>query len=74
MRRDTAHRRAIEMGIELNQITKEVNMLVTIAVVLGVLWLLGIVVIHIASPLFHILLIVAVIVFIYDLVTRRRGA
>jgi len=62
------------MGIELNQITKEVNMLVTIAVVLGVLWLLGIVVIHIASPLFHILLIVAVIVFIYDLVTRRRGA
>jgi len=74
LRRDTAHRRAIEMGIELNQITKEVNMLVTIAVVLGVLWLLGIVVIHIASPLFHILLIVAVIVFIYDLVTRRRGA
>jgi len=48
-------------------------MLLTIAIVLGILWLLGIVVIHIASPLLHLVLLIALIVFLYDLVVRKRG-
>jgi hypothetical protein len=46
-------------------------MLLTIAIILGILWLLGLVAIHITSPLLHLILLVAVIVFIYDLVTGR---
>ena len=49
-------------------------MLLVIAVILGVLWLLGILVIHIASPLFHLILVIAIIIFIYDLVVKRRRA
>jgi hypothetical protein len=48
-------------------------MLMTIAIVLAVLWLLGLVAIHISSPILHLVLIVALIVFIYDLVVRGRG-
>lgn len=47
-------------------------MLLTIAVILGILWLLGLVAIHIASPLFHLLIVIAVVLFIYDLIVKRR--
>lgn len=48
-------------------------MLWTIVVILVVLWLLG-VVIHIGGGLIHLLLVVALIVFIYNMITgRRRG-
>ena len=47
-------------------------MLLTIAVILGVLWLLGLVAVHIASPLFHLILVVAIIIFVYDLLVKRR--
>ncbi len=47
-------------------------MLLAIAVVLVILWLLGIVVIHIASPLLHLVILIAVVVFIYDVLTRRK--
>jgi len=47
-------------------------MLLSIAVVLVILWLLGIVVIHIASPLLHLVILIAVVVFIYDVLTRRK--
>ena len=46
-------------------------MLYTIAVILLVLWLLGVVV-HVGGGLIHLLLVVAVIVIIYRLVTGRR--
>ncbi|MFL5487716.1 MAG: lmo0937 family membrane protein [Gemmatimonadaceae bacterium] len=46
-------------------------MLWTIAVILLVLWLLGFVVMHVASPLIHLLLVIAVIVIIYRLITGR---
>ena len=49
-------------------------MLLTIAVVLGILWLLGLVAIHITSPLLHLVLVIALIVFLYDLVVHKRGA
>ena len=47
-------------------------MLLVIAIVLGVLWLLGVVAVHVTSPILHLLLIIAVIVFVYDLITRGR--
>jgi hypothetical protein len=47
-------------------------MLWTIAVVLLVLWLLGGFVFNIAGGLIHILLVLALIVVVYRLVTGRK--
>jgi len=47
-------------------------MLMTIALVLLVLWLLGFVVLHVSSALIHLLLIVAVIVGLVHLFQGRR--
>ena len=47
-------------------------MLYTIAVVLLVLWILGMVTSFTAGGLLHILLVVAVVVVVYQLVTGRR--
>jgi len=46
-------------------------MLYTIAVILLVLWLLGFIA-HVGGGLIHLLLVVAVIVIVYRLVTGRR--
>ena len=46
-------------------------MLWTIAVILFILWILGFFVIHVGGGLIHILLVIAVIVIIYRLVTGR---
>jgi hypothetical protein len=50
---------------------KETIMLYTIAVVLLVLWLLGLVTSFTAGGLLHILLVAAVIVVLYQLITGR---
>lgn len=42
-----------------------------IVVILFVLWILGFAVFHVAGGLIHILIIVAVILLIYNLVTGR---
>ncbi len=47
-------------------------MLMTIAAILVVLWLFGLLG-HIAGGLVHLLLVVAAIVFIYDVLVRRRS-
>jgi hypothetical protein len=47
-------------------------MLWTIAVILFVLWLLGFAVFHVAGGLIHLLLVIAVIVILYRLITGRR--
>ncbi|MEO7337778.1 MAG: lmo0937 family membrane protein [Caldimonas sp.] len=47
-------------------------MLYTIAVILLVLWVLGMVTSFTAGGLLHILLVAAVVVVIYQLVTGRR--
>ena len=47
-------------------------MLWTIFVILVVLWLLGFS-FHIAGGLIHLLLVVAVVVLIFNLVSGRRG-
>ena len=46
-------------------------MLLTIAVVILILWALGFLVFHIAAPLIHLLLVVALIVFIVNFVRGR---
>lgn len=46
-------------------------MLFTIAIILLVLWLLGFA-IHVGGDLIHILLVIALCVFIYNLVVGRR--
>ena len=48
-------------------------MLWTIALILVILWALGFLAFHIAGGLIHLLLIVAVVVVVYQLVTGRRG-
>jgi hypothetical protein len=47
-------------------------MLWTIVVVLVILWLLGFGVFHVAGGLIHLLLVIAVIVILYRLITGRR--
>jgi hypothetical protein len=47
-------------------------MLWTIALILLVLWLLGAFVFPVAGSLIHILLVIALIVVVYRLVTGRR--
>ena len=48
-------------------------MLWTIAVILVILWLLGFLVVHVGGGLIHLLLVAAVIVIIWQLITGRRA-
>jgi len=54
-------------------IEKETDVLYTIAVVLLVLWVLGLVTSFTAGGLLHILLVLAVIVVAYQLITGRSA-
>ena len=47
-------------------------MIWTLALILFVLWLLGFGVFHVAGGLIHVLLVLAVIVVLYRLITGRR--
>ncbi len=47
-------------------------MLWTIFVIILVLWLLGFT-FHVAGGLIHLLLVIAVIILVFNLVTGRRG-
>jgi hypothetical protein len=47
-------------------------MLWTVAVILFVLWLLGAFAFHVGGGLIHILLVIAVVVIVFQLVTGRR--
>jgi uncharacterized protein DUF5670 len=48
-------------------------MLWTIVIILLALWLFGFVLLHVTSALIHLLLVVAVIVIVYRLITGRRA-
>jgi hypothetical protein len=48
-------------------------MLYTIALILLVLWLIGYVVVPVGGGLIHLLLVIALVVIVYQLVTGRRG-
>jgi len=47
-------------------------MLLTIAAILVILWLLGFT-LNIGGGLIHALIVIALIVFIYDIVVRKRS-
>ena len=47
-------------------------MLRIIAIVLIVLWLLGKIAIDISTPLLHLLIVIALVVFIYDLLSSGK--
>ncbi len=48
-------------------------MLFTIAAILVVLWVLGFFAFHVAGGLIHLLLVVAVVVVIFQLISGRRA-
>lgn len=48
-------------------------MLMTIAIILVILWALGFFAVNIGGGLIHILLVVALIVFIYNMVVGKRS-
>lgn len=47
-------------------------MLFTIAIILFILWALGAFAFHVGGGLIHLLLVIAVIVIIYQLITGRK--
>ena len=47
-------------------------MLWTLAVILFILWALGFLAFHVGGSLIHLLLVIALIVIVYRLVTGRR--
>jgi hypothetical protein len=51
----------------------ETNMLYTVVLVLLVLWVLGLVTSFTAGGLLHLLLVVAVVVLVYQLITGRKS-
>ena len=48
-------------------------MLLTIAIIILILWALGFLAFHIASPLIHLLLVIGLIVLIWNFVAGRRA-
>jgi len=49
------------------------SILMTIALVLVILWVLGFVVFHVAGALIHLLIIIALIVFVIGLFNRAKS-
>jgi hypothetical protein len=47
--------------------------MVWLAIVLLVAWVLGWAVFHVAGGLIHLLLVIAVVVFLYNFITGRRS-
>ena len=47
-------------------------MLWTIAVILFILWLLGFFALHVGGSLIHILVVIAIIVVLYRIITGRK--
>jgi uncharacterized protein DUF5670 len=52
---------------------QENPMLWALIVILVVLWLAGFLVVHVGGALIHLLLVIAVIVLLYQLITGRRA-
>jgi len=48
-------------------------MLMTIAIILFIMWLLGFTVFKVTGGLIHLVLVVAICVFVWNLITGRRG-
>jgi hypothetical protein len=46
-------------------------MLMTIAIILAILWLLGLIA-HVGGALIHLILIIALVVFVFHFITGRK--
>ena len=66
-RRQTAH-----LSLTTDSLIRKFNMLYTIAIILIILWLLGMVTSFAAGGLIHILLVVAVIVILVRVISGRK--
>ena len=60
-------------GSENKQIKKEAHVLWTIAVILIVLWLLGLITGYTMGYFIHILLVIAIIIVLVRVIQGRRG-
>jgi hypothetical protein len=49
------------------------SILMTIALVLVILWVLGFVVFHVAGALIHLLIVIALVMFVVGLFTRAKA-
>jgi hypothetical protein len=47
--------------------------MVWLAVILFVAWILGFAVFHVAGGLIHLLLVIAIVVFLFNLISGRRA-
>jgi hypothetical protein len=65
-------RRAPELFAELNP--KEANMLAVIGAAVLVLWLLGFLAFHVTAGAIHLLLLIALVLFVMHFVTGRGAA
>jgi hypothetical protein len=48
--------------------------MIWLAAILIIAWLLGFGVFHVAGSLIHILLVIALVVFLFNFISGRRGA
>jgi asparagine N-glycosylation enzyme membrane subunit Stt3 len=53
---------------------KDIIMLWTIAVILIILWLLGLITSYTLGGFIHILLVLAIIVILYNVISGRKGS
>lgn len=70
--RITAHLWIAGLASKYSYFKEEISMLWTVFVILLILWLLGFS-FQIGGGIIHILLVAAVVVLIYNLITGRRG-
>jgi hypothetical protein len=56
------------------QVFKEADMLFTLAIILLVAWMLGLVGVYTVGAVFHLLLVAAIVLFLVGLVSGRRAA
>jgi hypothetical protein len=61
-----------EFCFALHHIRKEIVMLWTIAVILVILWLLGLITSYTMGGFIHILLVLAIIVILYNVISGRK--
>jgi fatty acid desaturase len=58
--------------VDQGELNEDAFMLWTIAIILLVLWALGLLAFHVAGGLIHLLLVIAVVVVIVQFITGRR--
>jgi fatty acid desaturase len=63
-----------ESCLALQHTRKDIIMLWTIAVILVILWLLGLITSYTMGGFIHILLVLAIIVILYNVISGRKGS